>query len=243
MRNIFLFPNPNRDPDFKLTLETASLLHRFGIEPVLQSDIELRAPAYVKRLPLIEGERISGMVICLGGDGTILRIAPVAAEEDKPILGINAGKVGFLAELEKDELSRLDQILQGNYSIDARAMLDIKLEHGDEIIYRGAALNDAVVTGNEGIKVITLDLWVDGHFITAISGDGLIASTPTGSSAYSMSAGGPLVEPCADTILVTPICSHSLFSKSLVLSGSSEIVIKNASSGTPFTPGIVKPKR
>jgi NAD+ kinase len=118
-------------------------------------------------------------------------------------------------------------------------MLDVKLERGQEIICRRTALNDAVVTSNEGLRVISLDLWVDEHFITTISGDGIIASTPTGSSAYSMSAGGPLVEPEADTILVTPICSHSLFAKSFVLSGSSKVTVKNAAAGTPNTPGLI----
>jgi len=231
MRKVFLFPNPNRDRNFELTLETASLLHRCGILPVIQDDLDLQLPGNALRVPINEGVRISDMVICLGGDGTILRIASTAAEEEKPILGINAGKVGFLAELEKDELFRLEQILQGNYSVDSRAMLDISMMRENKTLFRSVALNDAVVTNLKGLRVISLDFLVDDHYIATIIGDGLIAATPTGSSAYSLSAGGPLVEPCADLILVTPICAHSLFAKSFVLSDSSTVVFKNTTAG------------
>jgi len=231
MRRIFLFPNPYRDRNFELTLETASLLHRSGVQPVIQEDLDLELPDYFLRTPVREGVRVSEMVICLGGDGTILRIASTAAEEGKPILGINAGKVGFLAELERNELNRLDEILHGNCTIDSRAMLDVKAVRGDEIMFDSVALNDAVVKNLDGIRMISLDFSVDDHFIASVRGDGIIAATPTGSSAYSLSAGGPLVEPCADLILVTPICAHSLFAKSFVLSGSSNVVFENTTAG------------
>ena len=232
MRKILLYPNPSRDKDFELTRNIVSLLRQSGIDPILQNDIDICLPEYVERLPLRDAIGVSDMIVCIGGDGTILRIASDAAEQDKPILGINAGKIGFLAELEKDELNRLEQILRGQFGVDTRSMLDVTVVHdADRIIYQGTALNDAVVTNYEGLRVVSVDFWVDDHFVSSVVGDGLIASTPTGSSAYSMSAGGPLVEPGADMTLVTPICPHSLFSKSFVLSGSSSVVFRNTTEG------------
>ncbi|MGI6578374.1 MAG: NAD(+)/NADH kinase [Eubacteriales bacterium] len=230
MRKVFLYPNPNRDNDFKLTIETVKLIRESGLEPIIPENIGLRWEDTI-RMPFCEGIRSSDMIICIGGDGTILRIAETAAREDKPILGINAGKLGFLAELEKDELYRLKSILNGSFSIDHRSMLDVCLLRNEQTVFEGTALNDAVVTTLVGPRVMSFDFWVGNHFIATISGDGLIASTPTGSSAYSLSAGGPLVEPSADLILVTPICAHSLHAKSFVLSGKSTVKFQNTTVG------------
>jgi len=226
MHKVFLFPNPKRDKDFVLTVETIRLIAESGLEPVISDTVGLNCDG-LAHMPFDEGVRSADMIICIGGDGTILRIAETAAKEDKPILGINAGKLGFLAELERDELFRLKSILKGSFSIDHRSMLDVRLQRNGETIFKGTALNDAVVTNLDGPRVMSLDFWVGSHFIATISGDGIIASTPTGSSAYSLSAGGPLVEPKADLILVTPICAHSLHAKSFVLSGDSVLKFQN----------------
>lgn len=230
MTTIFVYPNPSRDKGLKITAEIIKIISSSGLEPILPDSIELFSDL-VRQTPLEEGVRESDMVISIGGDGTILQIAKVAAKESKPVLGINAGKLGFLAELEKDELSRLEPILKGSYSIDNRSMLDALLMRDGEVLSCGSALNDAVVTNAEVPRIISLDFWVGDHLIATISGDGVIASTPTGSSAYSLSAGGPLVEPCADLTVVTPICAHSLYAKSFILCGSSEIRFVNTTPG------------
>lgn len=238
MRNILLFPNPDRDEQLLLTLQIAELLHRFGVVPVLQNDLQpskpsISLPEYILQKPLPEAIALSNCIICIGGDGTILRIAAPASEWDRPVLGINAGKVGFLAELERHELPNLEQILQGNYFIDRRAMIDVSLVRDGQVLFTERGLNDATVTGHLSTRVIHLNFTIDTHHITRVTGDGLIVSTPTGSSAYSLSAGGPLVDPKADTLLVTPICAHALFAKSFVLSGESSIRIENATAGNP----------
>ena len=225
-----LYPNPNRDREFVLTIETIKLIRQSGIEPIAPEGIGLHFEG-LSRMSFNEGIRSSDMIICIGGDGTILRIAEPAARADKPILGINAGKIGFLAELEKDELPSLKSILGGSFGIDRRSMLDVRLLRGGETVFEGVALNDAVVTSLSGPRVMSFDFRVGDHFIASINGDGLIASTPTGSSAYSMSAGGPLVEPSADLILVTPICAHSLHAKSFVLSNGSIVKFQNTTAG------------
>jgi NAD+ kinase len=230
MDKVFLYPNPNRDREFVLTIETIKLIRQSGIEPIAPEGIGLHFEG-LSRMSFNEGIRSSDMIICIGGDGTILRIAEPAARADKPILGINAGKIGFLAELEKDELPSLKSILGGSFGIDRRSMLDVRLLRGGETVFEGVALNDAVVTSLSGPRVMSFDFRVGDHFIASINGDGLIASTPTGSSAYSMSAGGPLVEPSADLILVTPICAHSLHAKSFVLSNGSIVKFQNTTAG------------
>ena len=157
------------------------------------------------------------MLICFGGDGTILHAARDAYPWDIPILGVNMGSVGFMAELEHGELEKLAQIGTGKYATELRMMLDVAVRRGREVLRRDVALNDAVITKGAVARVIDLAVRADGVRIYDYSGDGVILSTPTGSTAYSMSAGGPIVEPTAENILVTPICAHSLQAKPLVM--------------------------
>ncbi len=227
MHNVLLYPNPNRDIKFELTFQTAEFLNAHGIIPILQDDVDVQMPPYVVRMPFKDGLELCDIIISLGGDGTILRISAAASEHGKPILGINAGKVGYLAELEKDELHYLDQIINGDYIIDKRSMIESTVIRGSEVLHRDRALNDAVITSRVSPRVITLDFHIDDHHISGITGDGLIVATPTGSSAYSMSAGGPLMDPKADGMLLTPICAHALFAKSFVVSGDSVCTIEN----------------
>jgi NAD+ kinase len=155
------------------------------------------------------------MIITFGGDGTILRAARAAADLRVPILGINMGGKGFIAELEVDELGLMDAVACGGYGIEYRMMLDVEVVREDNVICRDYALNDVVLRGDN--KVVDLTLFGDGQRISAFSGDGVIIATPTGSTAYSMAAGGAIVEPSAQNIILTPICAHVLAAKSFVL--------------------------
>jgi NAD+ kinase len=155
------------------------------------------------------------LIITFGGDGTILHAARATAKTGVPILGINMGDKGFMAELEPEDIELIFKAVNEEYEIDHRMMLDVTLKRKGEAVYTDFALNDIVIVGVA--RVIELSVFGDGRKITHFSGDGVIVATPTGSTAYSMSAGGPIVEPSAENIIVTPICAHVLIAKSFVL--------------------------
>lgn len=164
-------------------------------------------------------------IVVIGGDGSILRIAADSARAKKPILGINTGKVGFMSEIDAHELDYLNQIASGDYTIDRRMMLDVKIVRRDKTVYSETLLNDAVITKWTLVKLINIEVFINGTRATSLRGDGIIISTPTGSTAYTLSAGGPIIEPNADCIAVTPICAHELMAKPFVLSSDREITI------------------
>ena len=166
----------------------------------------------------------SDIVIAIGGDGTIIHIAKHAAEYDKPILGVNCGRVGFVANLEPAQLDLLPNLLNENYTIDERMLFEVDLERAGnhETLY---ALNDVTVTRGSLSTMVELDVLLNGEFINSYRADGIIIATPTGSTAYSLSAGGPVIEPHMKCILLTPICPHSLFSRSVLFSDDSQVSI------------------
>jgi NAD+ kinase len=164
------------------------------------------------------------MIITFGGDGTILRAARAAAQKSVPILGVNMGAKGFMAEIEQEDIALIPKAVCGSYEIDRRMMLDVDLFRDGEIIYSDFALNDVVIAGIT--KVIDLTLFGDGQQISHFSGDGAVISTPTGSTAYSMAAGGPIVEPSSHNILVTPICAHILTAKAFVLASDRHVSVE-----------------
>jgi len=173
------------------------------------------------------------LLIVLGGDGTILKVADKAARYNIPVIGINLGRIGFMSEIESDEIYLLDNIFSGDYQIKSRMMLNVEIiKAGGEIIHAGTALNDAVVTHGTLAKLIETDVACDGVKITNYRADGVIVATPTGSTAYSMSAGGPIIDPDIECFCVTPICPHSLVSRPLIFSQSSVLEVKNRNENT-----------
>ena len=220
---VVLSPNPYRDRGLKVAIQAKRVLERAGVRTAVCLPFELEGAnrselpgelAYSEMEKELPG---ADMLICFGGDGTILHAARDAYPWDIPILGVNMGSVGFMAELEHGELEKLAQIGTGKYPTELRMMLDVAVRRGREVLRRDVALNDAVITKGAVARVIDLAVRADGVRIYDYSGDGVILSTPTGSTAYSMSAGGPIVEPTAENILVTPICAHSLQAKPLVM--------------------------
>jgi len=219
-RKIILYTNVETDVDFEMTLKVEELLRNSGWHTVLCPFIlgevrNVEMPSgytfsnFEEELPSAE------MIITLGGDGTILRAARTAADIGVPILGINLGGKGFMAELEANEIDLLKSLITDEYTIETRIMIDTQVLRDGEVLHSGFALNDIVIKGDN--KVIDMTIYGDNQKITRFSGDGAVIATPTGSTAYSMSAGGPIVDPAAKNIIITPICAHILEARSFVL--------------------------
>lgn len=164
------------------------------------------------------------IVITIGGDGTIIHKAKHAARFSKPILGINLGKIGFVAGIEPTEIDKLEQLIKGKYTVEKRMMLSVNVKKG-ETTRKFYALNDVVITKGVYSGLVNLNVTLNNDEITKYVADGIILATPTGSTAYSLSAGGPVIEPSMKCILLTPICQHSMFSRPVIFGENSKINI------------------
>ena len=183
--------------------------------------------------PLQQEIRQADLLIAFGGDGTILHLARTVALHSVPVLGVNLGSLGFMSELEVNELDRLRDLAQGRFTVESRMMLDVSVLREGRQVYNNIALNDAVVSKGSIARVVRLDIFTEGR-LTKVGGDGIIVSTPTGSTGYSMAAGGPIVEPTAKNLLLTPICPHSTRSSSYVLSPEHVITVEAADANRKF---------
>ncbi len=228
MKKIILCPNLYKDRDLTVTREAKSLLEEAGfsvkISPEYMDEIEEEFPP---DLPLSELDDViigAELVVSLGGDGTIMHTARRMIGYQIPVLGINLGTVGFLAELERSELPRMVSAAKGNYQISPRMMLDVTVERGGEIVYSNFALNDVAMHGVG--QSIHMTARGDGRKILEFSGDGIVVASPTGSTAYSLSAGGPIVEPTAENLILTPICAHALIARSFVLAPDRVVTVE-----------------
>ncbi len=228
---IVLSPNPYRDKGLRAAQSAAKILKNAGVEtsmclPFSVEGTNIEFPKHIELKDTREELKNADMLICFGGDGTILHAAKDANEFRLPILGVNLGSVGFMAELEQGELSLLSKLAAGKYSVEERMMLDVTARRDGKVVFSDLALNDAVVTKGAVARVVDLEVFSDKVPITDFAGDGVVVSTPTGSTAYSMSAGGPLVEPTAENIIVTPICPHSVNARSFVLGAGRAVSVK-----------------
>lgn len=162
---------------------------------------------------------IPDALFVLGGDGTLLNAARCVAEKNIPLLGINLGNLGFLTELEIDKLfNGLADLISGNYYIEERMMLEANVKRRGEIIGNFHALNDIVITKGAFARMIEMNTYIDNNFFTTYPADGIIIASPTGSTAYSLSAGGPIVSPDIDIMIITPICPHTLYARPIIIS-------------------------
>lgn len=220
-KKVILCPNPDRDHGMKSTLAAIQLLGGLGFRSVVCSpfrDIRNGAFGSLEVKPLLPELKGTDLIVTLGGDGTILHLAKLAALHRIPMLGINMGGLGFLAELEVGSLEALKNLKDWDFPIEERMMLDVAVIRENKQIYTNMGLNDAVIREGPISHVIHLKISSDGKHLADIAGDGVIVATPTGSTAYSLSAGGPVVEPTAQTMALTPICTHNMRFSSYVLS-------------------------
>lgn len=209
-------------------LEVCSRLCSLGFDCIVNDDISPQdLPEQLKGgLQIINHATdemllsLCDMAIVLGGDGTIIHAAKKAAVYNKPVLGINAGRLGYLAGLELDELEKLNCLINEKYKIDRRNMLEITVEGVEGKFY---ALNDVVILRSNGERIADFALNCNGQSVAEYRADGIIASTPTGSTGYSLSAGGPIIEPGMSCVLITPICPHSLTSRPLLFGNEAHI--------------------
>lgn len=233
---VVLCPNPYRDKGLRAAQSAVRILKNCGVETAVCLPFELEdsgkpdLPEQVQLRELKRELRGADVLVCFGGDGTILHAARDANPYRVPVLGINLGSVGFMAELEHNELSLLGKLATGKFDVERRMMLDVVVRRDGRKVFRETALNDAVVTKGSVARVLDLEVTGDRVTIASFSGDGVIVSTPTGSTAYSLAAGGPIVEPTASNLIVTPVCAHSLHAKPFVLDSGRAV-------GVRITPG------
>lgn len=230
MKKAILTPNPYRDTNFQTVREAAAVMKEAGMEVRMclpfEVDKNYELPKDLKFSRLDRELPSASVVICFGGDGTILHMAKAATRHGIPILGVNIGTMGFMAELECGELGELARLASDDYKIDKRMMLDVTVHRDRDIIFHDICLNDAAITKGAIARIVHLNVKCDGTQAMELGGDGVIISTPTGSTAYSLSAGGPIVEPDANSILLTPICAHDVAARSMVVSEKREITVE-----------------
>lgn len=235
MKKVILSSNPYRDKNFKTLRQAMALLQAEGVEcsVCLAFDVEQKSdlPRDLHFCDLEKALSGSELLICFGGDGTVLHTSKAATKAGVPILGVNIGNMGYLAEVDSDGLDILRKLCTDDYFLERRMMLEVQVERDGDLIYEDIALNDAVVTKSAVARTVHLSVASDEQQAISLSGDGVIVCTPTGSTAYCMSAGGPLVEPTARCIVVTPICAHDMMSKSLVLSAERTVTVTSARPG------------
>lgn len=225
--NLLVTPNNDKLGIYDSTVSLCNALHELGAHILmLDSDREQYSGCCD-----ISGGNINELtqncdaVIALGGDGTILRSATIAAIYDKPILGLNQGRLGFMAGLEMSELPLISRLFTKDYQIQHRMMLDVSVRLNGKCKYRSIALNDVVLSRGAMSHIIDFSIMHNNDACLEYRADGIIISTPTGSTAYSLSAGGPVVDPSVRSIILTPVCPHSLSNRSIIFSSDSYLDI------------------
>ena len=219
MKHFFLITNEAKDPEYRYTREITSYLEAHGAE--VAGVVSGKKTEHMKLQTEID------CVIVLGGDGTLLKAARDIVEYEIPLIGINLGTLGYLAEVEISNIeSALEQLICGEYTKEERMMLAGSVFDKGMETENNFALNDIVISRCGSLEILQFDIYVNGRFLNSYSADGMIVATPTGSTGYNLSAGGPIVEPGAQLLLLTPICPHTLNTRSIVLSPEDEVTIE-----------------
>ena len=234
MKNIALIVNFNVKEKAEVAYIVADKLSSFDCNILIPSQYKekiFRALMHKKNFEYLSYDEIykkADLAVVLGGDGFILDAARRAAPADVPILGINLGRIGYMTELEVDEISLIEKYFSGDYRIDERAMLEVSvISSNNNAKFSSFALNDIVIANGSTARIVDLQLLEDGEVVSSYRADGLIVSTPTGSTAYSLSAGGPIIDPKLACFCATPICPHSLDSRPIVFPDTVKLQIKN----------------
>lgn len=227
MKYFYIVTNRFKDPDGVNTRKIAHFLRSKGAECVCQIEQEqaFNKTGSYSDVRLVPDN--TECVIVLGGDGTLIQASRELSEKDIPFIGVNIGTLGYLTDTDMSSFEEtLESLLRDDYEIDRRMMLDGCIYRGEEHIFSDMALNDVVINRNGALRIIDFDIYVNGEYLNTYSADGVIVSTATGSTAYSLSAGGPIIQPTARLIMVTPICPHSLNQRSIIFAADDEIMIE-----------------
>lgn len=231
MDNFFLITNRDKDTDYIITEKIKNIIENAGKKCIIrQNEGNMPAEKNLNGYSFTDPNEVpqnTECIIVLGGDGTMILAARDLVKLDIPFIGINLGNLGYLAEVEVQNVEEtVVQLMEGGYHIEKRIMLSGTLSRNGENICSNIALNDIVVGRSGALRVIDFNIYVDGIFLNQYTADGIIIATPTGSTAYNLSAGGPIVTPEADIVLLTPVCAHTLSTRSIVLPAVSHIEIE-----------------
>lgn len=222
--NICIQVNLTRKNAYDVTVAVLKKLSSFDVNIYMDCELKNQFNEYnVCFHPFEESVSLSDIIISIGGDGTFIHTSHIAAKYDKPILGINAGNLGFLTGLEKSELNLLENLINNDYQVDNRMMICCEFYKNNVLVSKDYCLNDVVIARGNSLKLCDIRLIVDGKISNSYVADGLIFSTPTGSTAYSLSAGGPVMDPTIECIITTPICTHTIFNRSIIFRSDSNI--------------------
>lgn len=231
---IALIPNMTRQNAPDVTKKVLKELENLKVSVFLSNEFlsDFGVKDYITYCDIENSINECDIVITVGGDGTFIKSAKLSALENKPLLCVNAGKLAYLAGLESTELALLKDVVEGKFKTEKRMMICATIiDKSGRIIYHSNCLNDAVVSRCGNIRIMKLSIDCNGAPLMDYSADGVIISTPTGSTAYSFSAGGPVIEPQIDSMLITPVCCHSFFSRSVVLRPDSVLEVRHDNIG------------
>lgn len=218
-KNICVIPNIHKDKDLNMTKSLVNWIIEHGNNPILYDVIASKIGYSKYGKGSSDIFEYSDFIVVLGGDGTILNVARQCATYSTPILGVNLGHLGFLAEVDSEDVfDAVEKVINGEYTIDKRMMLEASVVKNNMEIINFIALNDIVVTRGSFSRMVKLKAFVNEQYLNTYLADGIIISSPTGSTAYSLSAGGPIVYPNLELFVITPICPHTLHSRSIIVS-------------------------
>ncbi|NLZ80895.1 MAG: NAD(+)/NADH kinase [Clostridiales bacterium] len=227
MDKFYVVTNSMKDTDFKVTNQIQEYLTFKGKQCILNQGKYLEKDGTFRYTDPCTIPKDTDCILVVGGDGTLIRSARDLVGYDYPLVGVNFGKLGYLAEIEKENIiPSLDKLMADEYYVEERMMLEGTLYRDGKVFGKDIALNDIVLNRSGMLRVIEFKIYVNGEFLNLYSADGIIISTPTGSTAYNLSAGGPIVSPDASLILITPICPHALNTRSIVLPSTDKIVVE-----------------
>lgn len=229
IKRIGIVLKPNQPDALRTVCELVSWLDERGIALVGTPEIERQrildeTGCAVEQIPREQIAANVDLILVLGGDGTMIATSRMLDDREVPVLGVNYGGLGYLAEFRIEELYQaLESILSGNFRLDRRVMLDVELRRGGDLITQNRVLNDVVINKSALARIIEIDAYLNQHFVNSFRADGLIISTPTGSTAYNLSAGGPVIFPSMNAVVITPICPFTLSNRPIVVPDNATI--------------------
>jgi len=234
IKTVGIISRPRKDEAALVVPQLVQWLEAHKVAVYHDAETSAAAGSKQREKPREELPGLADVLIVLGGDGTLLAAARMLGERDVPILPVNLGGLGFLTSVQLAEMYPiLEQVVAGESRISERTLLEAELIRGGKTVERQRAMNDAVINKGALARIIDMDLHIDGGYVCSYKADGLILSTPTGSTAYSLSAGGPIIYPTVEAFVVTPICPHSLTNRPLVIPDTVRVEVETRGSEEP----------